>query len=149
MGHPPGDKYPSPDAAARAALNDIMPKSSTTGNEYSGAIYPLGPGGFSYTAPVVGQGATSPWVSAPDGKTLVAEYHTHPFIPGYDGESFSPSDMNNGNSFNVPIYIETPSGAIKKYVPGKKIPGSKGRYRGPVIILGPSLNRMEPLCPTD
>src|SRR5438045_2900857 len=48
-----GDNYPSADAAAIAALQDVDPTSQRRGNEYAGRVYQkwFGLGGYSYTPP--------------------------------------------------------------------------------------------------
>jgi RHS repeat-associated protein len=124
LGWKPGDKYQSPDAAGKAAIRDIWEKSQKEGAEYGGWIYKNPDGTYSYTAPVT-QG--DPWgvnLGTPP-KNVVGNYHIHPGNPpGSDDENFSPEDRENirGWARRCPGfagYLGTPSGVIKKYVPGK------------------------------
>ena len=124
LGLKPGDKYKSPDAAAKAAIRDIWDKSQREGVEYGGWIYKNPDGTYSYTAPVT-QG--DPWgvnLGTPPNNA-VGHYHIHPGDPpGADDENFSPEDREDirKRARDCPGfagYLGTPSGVIKKYVPGK------------------------------
>jgi hypothetical protein len=114
FGLKPGDKYPTQDAAAIAASNDINNTSISEGKEYAGWIYRNDDGTYSYTAPNAGTKDGSDPGAQPDGGT--AYYHTHGANdPGYDNENFSDADTNFADKKGVDGYVATPGGDIKKY----------------------------------
>ncbi len=122
-GWKPGDKYNSPDAAAKAAIRDIWEQSQNAGIEYGGWIYGTEDGKFSYTPPVSG---TDLSVTLPDqtqvlkpGQFPVGGYHTHVITPNVDKnwvEHFSDKDRRWAKFYCMPLYLDTPSGVIKKLV---------------------------------
>ena len=59
-------------------------------------------------------------------------YHTHgAYDPRYDSDNFADNDKDISDALELPIYLGTPNGDIKKYVP---TPGSP--RRGPVTTIG-------------
>jgi RHS repeat-associated protein len=126
----PGDKYKSIDCAGSNAVNDIFPQTKQDGFEHGGFIYQNPDGTYSYTAPIPGTPIFIPAgpffrIPIPAGASPAAWYHTHPFVPGYNGQAFSDGDewvsehLNNSNSHPIagPGYLGTPTNSIKKYVP--------------------------------
>jgi RHS repeat-associated protein len=131
FGLAPGDSYPTADAAAIAALQDINPTSQRYGLEYAGRVYQtwFGFGSFSYTSPNEG----TAYSSYPGNSFLApiihsfgfnaGSYHTH--TPGNDpalNENYSQGDINVSNSEGQPSYLGTPSGQIYKYTPDPNQP---------------------------
>jgi RHS repeat-associated protein len=130
LGLKPGDKYKSIDCAALNALGDIFPQTKKDGNEHGGFIYQNPDGTFSYTDPTTGTPTSIPapkffTIPIPVGATPAGWYHTHPYVPGYNGQVFSDGDkwtsehLNNSNSHPIvgPGYLGTPTNSMKKYVP--------------------------------
>ena len=120
-----GDDYPTADAAAAAALQEINPTSQRKGQEYAGRIYRkwLGHGSYSYTPPREGEAFSSSPGSRP-GLLLhslgvnAGTYHTH--IRGTDpvrDEEYSGGDIQWSHDEGAPAYLAAPSGTIYKYVP--------------------------------
>jgi RHS repeat-associated protein len=127
----PGDSYPTADAAAIDAIQDINQTSINEGREHAGRIYGNPDGTYSYTEPNRGTRDSSYPGNPPDGKRNEGYYHTHGANdPGYDNEVFSPEDKNFSEREGKPGYVGTPGNQIKKYIP-KEGPGK----RGPVIKL--------------
>lgn len=94
------------------------------GLEYGAAIYANGDG---YSFGDYNKADTSaPWQvtipNAPSGYTRVAGIHTHPNIAGRDNENFSSTndygtlggDYLWAKSNNLPLYLATPSGKVKR-----------------------------------
>ena len=134
-----GDSYPTADAAAVAALQDIHPTSQSRGAEYAGRIYQrwLGLGDYSYTPPIEGDAFSSKPGSRP-GLLLhslgvnAGTYHTH--TPGTDparDERYSPGDKQLSDDERAPSYLGTPGGIIYKYLP---IPNQPSQ--GDISVLG-------------
>jgi Domain of unknown function (DUF4329) len=134
-----GDSYPTADAAAIAALQDINPTSQRYGLEYAGRVYQkwLGFGDYSYTPPSEGTAFSSSPGSRP---TLLLHslganagtYHTH--TPGTDpvrNESHSSGDKRVSDDEGAPSYLGAPNGIIYKYLP---IPNQPSR--GNISVLG-------------
>jgi RHS repeat-associated protein len=142
FGLAPGDPYPSADAAAIAALQEINPTSQRQGIEYAGRIYRswFGFGSYSYTEPNAG----TPMTSRPGGVlsllfrwfgTNEGMYHTHPIGPDPQlnalNETFSRPDKIVSDYEKVPSYLGTPSGTIYKYSPQPNAP-----LQGQVDMIG-------------
>jgi RHS repeat-associated protein len=130
LGLKPGDKYKSIDCAGSNALGDIFPQTKQDGLEHGGFIYQNPDGTYSYTAPITGTPVFIPAgpffrIPIPPGASPAGWYHTHPYVPGYNGQAFSDGDewvsehLNNSNSHPIagPGYLGTPTHSIKKYVP--------------------------------
>lgn len=114
-GMAPGDSYDTQDEAAQDAMDDIIDQSINEDREYGGWIYQNDDGTYSYTEPNRGtEHGCSPGVRPENG---TAYYHTHGAEsgPDYDDENFSPKDRNYADNNDVDGYVETPSGAIKRY----------------------------------
>jgi RHS repeat-associated protein len=129
----PGDKYPSRDAAGKAAIRDINPTSIKEDREYAGFIYKNGDK-YTYTAPVP--------LSGPDGGALLdqnpnmpaGDYHTHGNCPKgrpNEYENFSPTDKLDNRINGWPGYLGTSQGKIKRYDPDPKKKGP-----GKVVVIG-------------
>lgn len=71
--------YQSQDNAAKDALTGANPASIKANLEYGGLIYEDKSGKYYYSGPVVGgdQGVNPHDAKAPDGTTVVGDYHTH------------------------------------------------------------------------
>ncbi|WP_196381608.1 DUF4329 domain-containing protein, partial [Ralstonia solanacearum] len=115
----PGDPYPTQEAAARQATNDVIVQSIYENQEYGGIIYRDRNGNYSYTAPRSGgNAAVDPGgpSSCPAETTPSAYYHTHgAYDPNYDSENFSQADINYANHYGVDGYVGTPNSAFKEY----------------------------------
>ena len=121
LGLKPGDKYKSPDAAAKAAIRYIWEQSQHEGVEYGGWIYGNEDGTYSFTKPVRGTPyEVDPGDQAkvlPPGTFPAGGYHTHVPIPGVEPElleNFSNRDRNWARGMCMPLYLGTPGGVIKK-----------------------------------
>ena len=118
FGLKPGDKYPTQDEAATAALNDIINISISQDLEYAGWIYKINGGCvYSYTNPMKGTAHSSH--PGPKPPNATAAYHTHGAESGpqWDDENFSKSDIDFARMRKVGIYLRTPSGKQLKYSP--------------------------------
>lgn len=69
--------YSTQDAAAKAVLTRINPQSIREFKEYAGLIYKDSSGKYHYTAPNPGTADSSDTGTAPNGATVVGDYHTH------------------------------------------------------------------------
>lgn len=126
----PGDKYKTPDCAGLDAVHDILPQTKKDGLEHGGFIYQNPDGSYSYTAPIPGTPTELPAnkffnIPIPAGTSRSGWYHTHPYVPGYNGQIFSDGDawtsehLNNSNTHPIsgPGYLGTPTNVVKKYTP--------------------------------
>lgn len=134
-----GDTFPTADAAAVAALQNINPTSQRYGLEYAGRVYHrwLGFGDYSYTPPTEGEA----YSFSPGYRVLTllhslgvnaGTYHTH--TRGSDpalNENYSSKDKQVSDSEGAPSYLAAPSGIIYKYSPIPDRP-SEGR----ISVLG-------------
>jgi hypothetical protein len=135
-----GDSYPTADAAAIAALQEVNPTSQRYGLEYAGRVYQkwLGLGDYSYTPAIEGDS----YKSAPGNRVLkpllhslgvnAGTYHTH--TRGLDPESnegYSLGDKDKSDGEGAPSYLGTPRGMIYKYSPIPNHPS-----QGDVSVLG-------------
>ena len=102
--------------AALAALAEYNPISIRTNTELTGAVYKIPFGGYIYLSPR--HNGASGDDNTPICAFCSAFYHTHAaFDPRFDNENFSPEDRAFAGSYGVPIYLATPSGAVKVYNP--------------------------------
>jgi RHS repeat-associated protein len=133
FGLAPGDPYPSADAAAKDAMKDICKKCKDEDKEHAGSVYKNSNGTYSYTSAVPGDQHSSPYVPNPPGTSNAGHYHCHGAEsgPAYDDENIGKGDKKGADKDGAPIYLVTPSGAMKKYSPD---PDKKGR--GPESPLG-------------
>jgi len=129
LGLSPGDSYPTVDAAGIQAIRDINETSIALGREYSGLLYRMRDGSFSYTAPIPGTSDTSPIGQRVPAKTTFAGlYHTH---GKYDAEHdyhnfiFSTRDRKNADDWNCPGYLGNPAREVRKYTPNLIPQGGK------------------------
>jgi hypothetical protein len=126
-----GDSYPTADAAAIAALQEVNPTSQRYGLECAGRVYQkwLGLGDYSYTPPVEGDS----YKSDPGNRVLkplvhslgvnAGAYHTH--TRGLDperDEDYSQGDKDHSDSEDAPSSLATPNGTIYKYSPNPNRP---------------------------
>jgi RHS repeat-associated protein len=133
LGLKPGDVFPTIQAAAIDALDYVYQIYPNADREYAGSIFPVD-GGYSATDPNPGtQSASSPSWPAGGGDAASAIYHTHgQCTPGKDNDNFSRPDSQGIQSdtflstwYQIPNYLETPGGIIKRYDPGTTLQ-SKG-----------------------
>jgi RHS repeat-associated protein len=136
----PGDTFPSIRQAAVDALNWVYQTYPDADYEYAGSVYSLGNGGYVATDPNPGtQSASVPsWPDGESGDSAVAIYHTHgKCTPGKDNDNFSrpgpegiQSDTFLSTWYQIPNFLETPGGIIKRYDPGKTL-----NDRGHVVTI--------------
>jgi hypothetical protein len=102
-----GDPFPTPQAAAVAALLEAHSRTRSTGLEYAGRIYQNPDGSYSYTLgrtfsqvdPTIPNRNCCPGFSTPGdvpaGTRDVGSFHTHPDEParGASSADFSPADV--------------------------------------------------------
>jgi uncharacterized protein RhaS with RHS repeats len=121
LGLLPGDSYSTVDAAAIQAIRDTNETSIALGREYSGLLYRMGNGSFSYTAPVPGESDSSPIAQRiPARTTFEGGYHTHGKYDAphdYHNYIFSKRDRQIADEWNRPEYIGNPAREIRKYTP--------------------------------
>jgi RHS repeat-associated protein len=128
------DKYKTIDQAALNALSDARRTSRSKAIEFAGVVYMNKDKTYSYSPAYPGTPDTSDthWSDweAPD-RPVVGTYHTHPPLPGYDGENFSrsgaKSDIQTALGLSAMLnrdisdYLATPSGAAKRFDPGSGV----------------------------
>ena len=121
--HQSGDEFDTDEHAAIAwgfSYNGISISNNT---EYASAIY-IDNGKYKYTDPLGGNNDSVSVPSAPSGKKLSSVIHAHgAYDARYDNENFSGKRGDEGvaDYLEVPIYVTTPGGKIKKYDPNKII----------------------------
>jgi len=135
LGLKPGDTFPTVQGAAVDALDWVYNTYPNADYEYAGSVYPDGNGGYVATAPNAGnQSSSSPSWPVGGGDSASAIYHTHgQCTPGKDNDNFSRPDAESLQSdtflstwYQIPNYLETPGGIIKRFDPGKTL-RDKGR----------------------
>jgi RHS repeat-associated protein len=134
-GFDPGDHYPTQDKAGSEGVRSTYDQSMSEGKEYAGRTYQEPDGSYSYTAPNAGSPIKSTPGDCPPGMKCEGIYHTHPSVPGYDSEHFSPADKTHADVLNEPNYVGTANGRLKKFTPDPKAYGpgvGKSTDMGPV-----------------
>lgn len=122
-----GRSFNTADAAAIAAIDEILPVSVNNNIEYSGAIVRNSAGKFlfTYAETLEEPDASNSDPRIPVGTKQIGLYHTHG--GGGEGknnsESFSPQDIIIANGKKIFSYLGTPSGRIKKIVPPALLTG--------------------------
>ena len=115
-----GTPFPSDDAAAIAALDEILPVSIGNDSEYSGAIARRVQDGkfiFTYAETEDDPTSSNSNFTAPSGTTLIGVYHTHGAATGKNNaESFSPQDIMICRGRKLVFWLGTPSRRIKKLI---------------------------------
>jgi len=107
-------EFKTADAAGIEAEQRINPISQTEKTEYAGWIVTNPDGTYSIGAPRAGTPVTSD--PGPEPSSAAADYHTHPVVPGYDNQHFSPQDKAGNRQEHLPGYLGTPT-RILKYDP--------------------------------
>ena len=131
--------YATQDEAANAALTESNPQSIQANREYGGQIYQDSDGTYGYSTPIQGgdQGVNPGDSPAPDGTTVVGDYHTHgdystagpngeavrssdPAHDDFNSDHFSTTDKqgiasDGANTPGYKGYLGTPSGTFRSY----------------------------------
>jgi hypothetical protein len=128
LGLKPGDLWNTPQQAAFDALDWAYAELGNA-NEWLGTIYQVGDQ-YVATTPNPGshEDGLPSWPTEDQGgrSAAVALYHTHGHCEkGYDNDNFSYPDKKNGlrsdafvsDWYQLPSYLETPGGMIKRYDP--------------------------------
>ncbi len=130
--------YGSQNAAATAAEGCILGGSIATNTEFSGNVYKMGNGQYSFTEPTPGGPAWSPFDPSdiPGGTEYAGAYHTHgAYDPNYENEIFSPADtyIYQRLGQGQPGYVGTPAGRVEVFYPNQGTPLPLG-----CVLLGPA-----------
>lgn len=118
-----GTPYPTQDAAALAALQEICATSIAENREYAAWIYMYHyQGMYYYTLPLRGEEHFSDPGMRPPGSSIAGDVHSHgaysgPQFKQQGDDNFSLSDMYGADVNRVRRYIATPSGDLKSYDP--------------------------------
>ncbi len=141
--------YQTQDNAAKGALAGANPASIKANLEYGGLIYEDKSGKYYYSGPVVGgdQGVNPHDAKAPDGTTVVGDYHTHGdySTAGPGGKAIRTGDPKR-DDFNSDHF----SGADKRGIAsdGRGQPayrGYLGTPSGKFLIYNPTTGQEGPL----
>jgi RHS repeat-associated protein len=127
LGTKPGDSFPTAEAAAIDALNYINTQPHCATNEHAGWVYKewslFGNSSYTYDEPEELSPTGGLMPPMPVWHTLSAMFHTHPAIPGYDSNNYSPQDEDTADANGIPSYLGiNPSGLIKRYTPSRTRP---------------------------
>jgi RHS repeat-associated protein len=118
-------EYGTKDEAARAAETNILDTSLQQGVEYGFRGYKNPDGTYSTTAAKTDGNPISvtlpPVSDLPPGTQNAFRGHTHPNVPGYDHEHFSPADKRNAQGEHVPSYLGTADHNFKRYTPSAPV----------------------------
>jgi RHS repeat-associated protein len=120
--------YNSVDEAAIGWGHTYNPQSIKEGQEYGSSIYRYktaqGDEFYSYSLPNTGEKAgviLSELETGGKPLSLVADIHSHgKFDVGYWSNIHSSTDKKNNFESQVPGYVATPSGKLRKYIPNQK-----------------------------
>jgi hypothetical protein len=115
--------FASLESAVAAAAAGVHERSVREDREHLGGVFGAQDGrSFVYSAAVGRRGADhlSVRLRAPAGFRLVAIWHTHG-APGRGRSLFSARDTELARSLRLPIYLATPSGALRVFHPGDAI----------------------------
>ena len=122
LGLAPGDCFRSLRDAGRDAIQYYNWRSRRDGVEYGGRIHKLDNGLYTYSQAV--RGTPTSVILPAISRAVVGAYHTHPPVDGYDGENFSPADIDSylGTALDVvrqygtleySSFLGTPNGVIR------------------------------------
>jgi hypothetical protein len=118
-----GQPFPTADAAAFAAIQEINPTSITNKWEYAGRIYKKADEQFYFTkARTEKSGDTSDAGSKVVGAKNIGTYHTHAGAFADTDEIFSPRDKLKATMAKELSYIGTPYQRILKFTPVDLLP---------------------------
>lgn len=140
----PGDPFHTPHEAAINALSSIYAVSNNEGVEYGGFIYTDKDGTFWATTPHSQNSpcslSVSSFPSIPAGLSKFALYHTHPYYNDSDAENLSgfPGDKFVASTYNLWMYVMTPSRAVKWFVPAAKTSNPLEYPLGYEVVLQPA-----------
>lgn len=124
----PVQYYDTIEEAATRGLHDITTKSSATFYEWGGVIIQSAAGKFAALPPETSNAGdhvridddASP-VLALVGATIVATYHTHPCLTGYNVEYFSPPDLVASIFWHRITFMgDLCTGKVHEFRPGDK-----------------------------
>ncbi|WP_158559239.1 DUF6443 domain-containing protein [Deminuibacter soli] len=119
----PGDKFKTPEAAAKDFAKLYNDNSISNKKEYATYIVEVKKDGstfYTYLKPNEGSEASSTpkglGLSNEGDATTVARAHTHGnYDPKYANDVFSPADIKNAQNQGVDSYVATPDGSLQKY----------------------------------
>jgi hypothetical protein len=105
----PSDSFPSPEAAAIDALIYISLKSDRCAREYGGWVYKewslFGAPKYTYDEPIgLGKTGGDLGPSMPVFHASYAIFHSHPLLPGYAYNEYSPADEDTADLYHAPSY---------------------------------------------
>ena len=110
-----GRRTPACKTRDEAAVLALAARPAGGWREWCGEIIASG-GGFRFTAARPGTAINCG--IHPFREDYEGAYHTHPSpTSSTQPEEFSSDDMRIGDDYQKPVYVKTPSGAVKKYAP--------------------------------
>jgi hypothetical protein len=114
--HKGGPCYGNLDKAAIAMVDRINPTSIKQNREYASWLTLWGNENcWSYTTPRKGGRYESD--AGPKPRNTLGQVHTHGAPEAATDEQFSPQDMIKADGMRITMYIGTPSGAVRQFVP--------------------------------
>jgi RHS repeat-associated protein len=114
----PGKQHKTAEVAAKEAIKSINPTSVKESKEFAGRVVVNANWTFGVAGPFRGTESSSNPGLVPFGTLNAARYHTHGSAdPRFDNEHFSRRDKENARIENVPTYVGTPGGLIRRYTP--------------------------------
>jgi hypothetical protein len=120
MGTKVGIAFPTADAAAIAAIEEINPTSIKNKWEYAGRLYTRGGHFFFTKAATIRHHSQSD--AGPPVPTNVGTYHTHAGAFAPTDEQFSPDDKLKATLGKELAYLGTPYQRVLKYTPVNLLP---------------------------
>jgi hypothetical protein len=131
------DGYPTEEAAAHAAMDEVLNQQLSTGKEHGTIVYKAKDGSYYYDKPTIGtddgQGhnRVAPPVNEQNGSQRAAQVHSHP-----DGAVIG--DHKGDNSNNIRMYVVGYGGERYEFPPNSHKPTEIERPAGPAKPTGPT-----------
>jgi hypothetical protein len=117
-----GHLFPTPDAAACAAIDEVLPALAPGGYTYAGYILQIPAGLYLFSKPVALGGGPDAASSPPMAYTVIGVYYARPPSSEETEEELSPEDRSRAIGMSELVFVGVPSGKIVRFTPPDMLP---------------------------
>lgn len=117
-----GHLFPTPDAAACAAIDEILPVLGPGAGSYGGYILQLPAGLYHFTRPVSLEPGADSGALPPSSDAVIGSYYARPWASeDFEGD-LSPADRARAIQRSELVFVGTAGGKIVRYTPVDMLP---------------------------